>query len=62
MRQQLREAIKRVFYWSLDGEGWVESRLTLGSILKLLLVVAGGNFPIFAVMFPNKVEQEQVAH
>ena len=40
----------------------VESRLTLGSILKLLLVVAGGNFPIFVVMFPKKVEQEQVAH
>ena len=35
---------------------------TLGSILKLLLVVAGGNFPIFVVMFPKKVEQEQGAH
>ena len=47
-------------YWPLGGIGWVESRLTLGSILKLLLVVAGGNFPI--VMFPKKVEQEKVAH
>ena len=62
MRQQLKEAIKWVFYWSLGGVGWVESRLTLGSILKLPLVVAGGNFPIFVVMFPKKVEQEQVAH
>ena len=39
-----------MFYWSLDGEGWVESRLTLGSTLKLLLDVAGGNFPIFVDM------------
>ena len=46
----------------LDGEGWVESRVTLGNILKLLLVVAGGNFPNFVVMFPKKEEQEQVAH
>ena len=36
-----------MFYWSLGVVGWVESRLTLGSILKLLLAVAGGNFPIF---------------
>ena len=62
MRQQLKEAVKWVFYWSLGGVGWVESRLTLGSILKLLIAVAGGNFPIFVVMFPKKVEQEQVAH
>ena len=62
MRQRIREAIKWVFYWSFDGGGWVESRLTLGNILKLLLAVAGGNLPIFVVMFPNKVEQEQVAH
>ena len=39
-----------------------ESRLTLGNILKLLLAVAGGNFPIFVVMFPKKVEQEKVVH
>ena len=58
MRQQLKEAVKWVFYWSLDGEGWVESRLTLGSILKLLLAIVGGKFPIFVVMFPKKVEQE----
>ena len=62
MRQQLKEAVKWVFYWSLGGVGWVEGRLTLGNILKLLLAVAGGNFPIFVVMFPKKVEQEQVAH
>ena len=60
MRQQLRGAIKRVFYWSLGGVGW--SRLTLGSMLKLLPAVAGRNFPIFVVMFPKKLEQEQVAH
>ena len=39
-----------------------EFTLTLGSILKLLLAVAGVNFPIFVVMFPKKMEQEQVAH
>ena len=49
-------------YYPLGGIGWVERRLTLGSILKLFLVVAGGNFPIFVVMFPKKVEQDQVAH
>ena len=49
-------------YWSLGAIGWVESRFTLSNILKLYLVVAGGNFPIFVVMFPKKVEQEQVAH
>ena len=48
-------------YWPLGGIGWVESRLTLRNILKLLLDVAGGNFPVFVVMFPKKVEQEQVA-
>ena len=51
-----------MFYRSLGGIGWVENRLTLGSILKLLIAVAGGNFPIFVVMFPKKMEQEQVAH
>ena len=49
-------------YQPLGGIGWVESRLTLGSILKLLLAVAGGKFRIFLVMFPKKVEQEQVDH
>ena len=47
---------------SVGGVGWVESKLTLGSILKPLLAVAGGNFLIFVFMFPKKVEQEQVAH
>ena len=45
-------------YWSFGGIAGVESGLTLGNILKLLLPVAGGNFPIFVVMFPKKVEQE----
>ena len=49
-------------YRPLGGIDWGERRLTLGSILKLLLAIAGGNFPIFVVMFPKKVEQEQVAH
>ena len=41
-------------YWSLGGEGWVESRLTCGSTLKLLLAIAGGNFPISMVMIPQE--------
>ena len=51
-----------MFYWPLGGIVWVESILTLGNVLKLLLAVVGGNFPTFVVMFPKKVEQEQVAH
>ena len=43
-----------MFYWLLGGIGWVESRLTLGSILKLLLAVAGGNFPIFVGHVPKE--------
>ena len=43
-----------MFYWSLDGGGWDEGILTFGSILKLLLAVAGGNFPIFVVMIPQE--------
>ena len=50
-----------MFYWSFGGVGQVESRLTLGTILKPLLDVARCNFPIFVVMLPKKVEQEQVA-
>ena len=49
-------------YWPLGGIGWVERRLTHDNILKLLLAVAGGNFPFFMVMFPKKVEQDKVAH
>ena len=49
MRQQLREAVKRVFTGQL-----VESTLTSGSILKLLPTVAGGKFPIFVVMIPQE--------
>ena len=41
-------------YWSLGGGGWVESRLTCGGILKLLLAVVVGNFPIFVVMIPQE--------
>ena len=41
-------------YWSLGGGDWVESRFTCGNILKLLLDVAGGNFPIFVVMIPQE--------
>ena len=49
-------------YWPLGGIDLVERKLTLGSILKQLLVFVGGNFTIFLVMFPKKVEQEKVAH
>ena len=48
--------------WALGGIDWGESILTLGSVLKPLLAVAGGNFPIFVVMFPMKVEQKKVIH
>ena len=41
-------------YWPLGGIDWGESRVTLGSIIKPLLAVAGGNFPIFVVMFLRK--------
>ena len=41
-------------YKSLAGGDWVESILTSGSIFKLLLVVAGGNFPISVVMIPQE--------
>ena len=43
-------------YWSLGGGDWVESGLTSGSILKLLLAIVGGNFPIFVVMIPQESE------
>ena len=52
MRQQLREDIKRVLTGNLLGDK-VESILTSGSILKLLLIVVGGNFPIIVVMNPQ---------
>ena len=42
------------FYWSLGGGDWVERKLTCGNILKLRLVVAGGNLPIFVVMIPQE--------
>ena len=32
----------------------MDSILTSGSILKLLLTVSGGNFPIFVVMLPQE--------
>ena len=41
-------------YWSLGGGDWVENILTCGSILKLLLAVAGDNFPIFVGMIPQE--------
>ena len=39
----------------------MESKLTCGSILKPLPIVAGGNLPIFVMMIPQEVESEQVA-
>ena len=50
MRQQLREAVKIV----LNGHLVEESILTSGSIIKLLLTIAGGNFPIIVVMIPQE--------
>ena len=41
-------------YWPLCVIDSGERRLTLGNILKPLLAIAGGNFPIFMVMFPRK--------
>ena len=41
-------------YLSLGGGDWVASRLTCGSILKLLLADGGGNFLIFVVMIPQE--------
>ena len=41
-------------YWPLGGIDWGESRLTLGSILKPCLAVAGGNFLIFVVIVPQE--------
>ena len=38
----------------------MERKLTCGSILKPLPTVAGGNLPIFVVLFPKKVESEEV--
>ena len=38
-----------IVYWSLGGGDWVERKLTSGSILKLILAIAGGNLPIFVV-------------
>ena len=49
MRQQLREAVKRVLTGHL-----VESILTSGGILKLLLTVTCGKFPICVVMIPQE--------
>ena len=38
-------------YWTPGVIHWGESRLTLGSILKLFLVVSRGSLPIVLVMF-----------
>ena len=39
---------------SLGGGDSMESILTSGSILKLLLTVVGGNFPLTVVMIPQE--------
>ena len=41
-------------YWSLGGGDWIERILISGNILKLLLVVAGGNFTTFVVKIPQE--------
>ena len=53
-RQQLRRAVKRVFTGQIGGGNWVERKLTCGSILKPLPIVAGGNLPIFVVMISQE--------
>ena len=40
--------------WSLRGGDWLESILTSGNVLKLLLTVASGNFPIIVVIIPQE--------
>ena len=40
--------------WSVGGADSVESILTSGNILKLLLAIVGGNFPIFVVKTPQE--------
>ena len=40
--------------WSLGGGDWVESILTSGNILKLIITVVDGNLPIFVVMIPQE--------
>ena len=40
--------------WSLGGGDWVESILISAIILKLLIIVVGGNFPIIVVMIPQE--------
>ena len=53
MRQQLREAVKWVLTGHLvEDTGW--GVYWQGSILKLLLTVVGGNFPIIVVMIPQE--------
>ena len=53
-RQQLRRAIKRVFNSQIGQGDWVERKLTWGSILKPLPIVAGSNLPTFGVMIPQE--------
>ena len=40
--------------WSPNGGDWVESIRTSSNILKLLLTVVAGNFPIIVVMIPQE--------
>ena len=53
-RQQLRRVVKRVFTGQIGGGDWLESKLTCGSILKPLPIVAGDNLPTFGVMIPQE--------
>ena len=41
------------FYWSLGGGDWVE-QIDKWQHPQPILVVAGGNFPIFVVMIPQE--------
>ena len=43
-----------MFIGQIGGGDWVESKLTCGSILKPLPIVAGGNLPTFGVTIPQE--------
>ena len=47
-----------MFTSQIGGRDWVERKLTCGSILKPLPNVAAGNFPIFVIVIPKKVESK----
>ena len=43
-----------MFIGQIGGGDWEERKLTCGSILKPLPIVAGGNLPTFVVIIPQE--------